>query len=179
MLAFITLQVGTADKIHHVPRGKFLGGSSGINYMAYVRPSAQDIDAWSKLGNAGWSWDELAPYYRKSQTLCMNPEPHLADPSGMTNVNYDSHGHDGPTRTAFPPRRNPGEDAFVAAFDKTTGIPRAKDPWNGAPLGMFSHLSTISPEHGYSRSYSASAYLRPNLHRPNLKVLIDIKTSEM
>ena len=51
-----------------VPRGKMLGGSSGINYMAYVRGHPGDFDAWAAGGAKGWSYDEVLPYFRKSET---------------------------------------------------------------------------------------------------------------
>lgn len=52
-----------------VPRGKVMGGSSSINGMAYVRGSKQDYDDWANLGNPGWSWNDLLPYFKKSEDL--------------------------------------------------------------------------------------------------------------
>jgi choline dehydrogenase-like flavoprotein len=52
-----------------MPRGKMLGGSSGINYLMYVRGSRKDYDGWRDLGNEGWGWDDLVPYFKKHQTL--------------------------------------------------------------------------------------------------------------
>lgn len=52
-----------------MPRGKLLGGSSGINYLMYVRGSKKDYDGWEALGNKGWGWDGLVPYFKKHQTL--------------------------------------------------------------------------------------------------------------
>ena len=49
------------------PRGKLLGGCSSINGMLYLRGQAQDYDTWAQLGNAGWSWDEVLPYFKKSE----------------------------------------------------------------------------------------------------------------
>ena len=51
------------------PRGKVMGGTSTINGMAYVRGNKQDFDDWAGLGNTGWSWKEVLPYYKKSQDL--------------------------------------------------------------------------------------------------------------
>ena len=53
-----------------VPRGKMLGGSSSINGMVYVRGQPQDYDVWRQLGNAGWSWDDVLPYFKKSEDSC-------------------------------------------------------------------------------------------------------------
>ena len=54
--------------MHHIPRGKLLGGSSGINYMMYVRGSLQDYNDWAELaGDEGWSADKMQAYMRKHQ----------------------------------------------------------------------------------------------------------------
>ena len=58
-----------------VPRGKMLGGSSSINYMAYVRGHPGDFDSWAKGGATGWSYDEVLPYFRKSCLLYTSPSP--------------------------------------------------------------------------------------------------------
>src|SRR3954463_4253990 len=65
-----------------VPRGKMLGGSSGINYMAYVRGHPGDFDAWAADGANGWSYDEVLPYFKKSEGLA---------PSGDVVIDADAH----------------------------------------------------------------------------------------
>src|SRR5438874_5761743 len=57
-----------------VPRGKMLGGSSGINYMMYVRGHPGDFDAWAEGGATGWGYQEVLPYFRKSEGLAQNGE---------------------------------------------------------------------------------------------------------
>src|ERR1700712_1746896 len=70
LITIICSQTASKDRVYHVPRGKILGGSSGINFMAYGRPCATDIDDWSeKLGISGWTWDDLLPYLKRSQKL--------------------------------------------------------------------------------------------------------------
>lgn len=164
-------QAGTNYRVHHVPRGKLLGGSSGINYMAYCRPAAQDIDLWENLGNKGWSWAELQPCYLRSESIDESGQGKPAQKSDIYNIHPDSHGHLGPVKTSFPYRREPYEDRMIDAFDEISGVSRPDDPWNGAPLGQYGRLSTVDREHGPSRSYSASAFLAPNLRRENLKIL--------
>ncbi len=78
---------GLRDRRMMVPRGKMLGGSSGINYMAYVRGHPGDFDAWSDGGAAGWAYDEVLPYFRKSEGLA---------PSGDIVVDFDAHNTEGP-----------------------------------------------------------------------------------
>ena len=70
-----------------VPRGKMLGGSSGINYMAYVRGHPGDFDEWAAGGAEGWSYDDVLPYFKKSEGLAT---------SGDVVIDGDAHNTDGP-----------------------------------------------------------------------------------
>jgi choline dehydrogenase-like flavoprotein len=82
-----------------MPRGKLLGGSSGINYLMYVRGSRGDYDGWESLGNKGWGWNGLAPYFRKHQTLDKTDNK-SGNPQFMPVAGGDEfHGHDGPIHT--------------------------------------------------------------------------------
>src|SRR5690349_3948205 len=78
---------GLRDGRMMVPRGKMLGGSSGINYMAYVRGHPGDFDAWADGGATGWGYDDLLPYFRKSEGLA---------PSGDIVVDFEAHNTEGP-----------------------------------------------------------------------------------
>src|SRR5215203_3333950 len=73
---------GLIDGRMMVPRGKMLGGSSGINYMAYVRGHPGDFDAWAAGGATGWSYDEVLPYFTKSEGLA---------PSGDIVIDANAH----------------------------------------------------------------------------------------
>src|SRR4029453_18341292 len=79
--------LGLMDGRMMVPRGKMLGGSSGLNYMAYVRGHPGDFDSWAAGGADGWSYEEVLPYFLKAEGFVNSPELH-ADP--------DVHGHNGP-----------------------------------------------------------------------------------
>src|SRR4051794_6849849 len=70
-----------------VPRGRMLGGSSGLNYMAYVRGHPGDFDAWAGGGAQGWAYDDVLPYFKKSEGF---------QPSGDIVVDPDVHNLDGP-----------------------------------------------------------------------------------
>jgi choline dehydrogenase len=65
----------TYDRPIAIPRGRVLGGTSSINAMLYVRGEARDYDGWAQLGNRGWSWDDVLPYFRKSENWEGSPAP--------------------------------------------------------------------------------------------------------
>ncbi|KAJ5800631.1 CAZyme family AA3 [Penicillium psychrosexuale] len=162
-------QAGNRDEVHHLPRGKLLGSSSAVNFMAYVRPSASDIDSWGEE-NAGWSWNDLEPYYLKHEDL-----QHLLNSTkNLVHLSSASHGQGGPLRLSMPPSPVPFEQSLFTGLEHTSGIPRPDDPYGGQNLGAFESLSNIDRTGGQvRRSYSASAYLIPALERPNLKVLTE------
>src|SRR5580765_2183270 len=66
--------LGLAERRMMMPRGKMLGGSSGINYMMYVRGNPGDFDAWAEGGATGWSYAEVLPYFKKSEGLAPSPD---------------------------------------------------------------------------------------------------------
>src|SRR5690349_21367638 len=98
------------------PRGRTLGGSSAINAMCYIRGHASDYDQWAKLGNTGWSYREVLPYFRKAENY---------EPGGN-----DYHGTGGPLNVAELRDPNPLGLAFVEAAVQA-GFPRTAD-FNGA-----------------------------------------------
>ena len=150
-----------------VPRGKMLGGSSGINYMAYVRGHPGDFDAWAAGGATGWSYDEVLPYFKKSEGLA---------PSGDIVIDADAHNTTGPLGVSVraPVLRAAQQfvDAAVAA-----GIPRGdyngRD--RGGPDGVVSLLQTTTRDGKRSSTYHAflegEAEQRPNLdgHLPRAR----------
>ncbi|KAI2706775.1 CAZyme family AA3 [Penicillium roqueforti] len=168
-------QAGNKDEIHHLPRGKLLGGSSAVNFMAYVRPSASDIDSWGEE-NAGWSWNDLEPYYLKHEDL-QHP---LNSTKNLVHLSSASHGQEGPIRLSMPPSPIPFEQSIFTGLENTSGIPRSDDPYGGQHIGAFESLSNIDRSGGQvRRSYSASAYLIPALERPNLKILTEASVSRI
>lgn len=94
------------------PRGKVLGGSSAINGMVYCRGNRDDYDHWARLGNPGWSWDDLLPYFKRSENNVRGAGPY--------------HGGDGPLVVSDPVVRHPSIIDFVEAA-RCTGIPRIDD----------------------------------------------------
>ena len=82
---------GLKDRRMMVPRGKMLGGSSGINYMAYVRGHPADFDAWAENGATGWSYDDVLPYFRKSEDLAPSNEISVDEAAHGTGGRRDGH----------------------------------------------------------------------------------------
>lgn len=83
-----------------IPQGRALGGSSAINAQAYVPPSKLTVDAWGSLGNEGWSWDTLAPYFRKSHTLTL-PDQSTCEHLRLDWVTDEIRGASGPVQVSF------------------------------------------------------------------------------
>ena len=93
--AFKTVpQKGLNGRQGYQPRGKVMGGSSSTNAMLYVRGNRWDYDHWASLGNAGWSYDEVLPYFKRAE----NSEPYGADAF---------HGFGGPLNVANPRSPSP------------------------------------------------------------------------
>jgi choline dehydrogenase len=134
------------------PRGKTLGGSSSINGLIYVRGQREDYDRWAADGNAGWSYDEVLPYFKRLEHAVGG------DPA--------YHGRDGPLWCSPIRRRHELIDAVVAGAGEL-GIAR-NDDFNGAVQegAGYYHLST---RRGW-RCSTAVAYLKPARQRRNLRV---------
>lgn len=140
------------DRRIHWPRGRLVGGSSSINSMIYMRGQAADYDHWRQLGNPGWSYESLLPYFRRSEANWRGADDH--------------HGADGPLRVDPPRSDNPLHDVFVEAGCEA-GYPR-RDDFNGAEQEGFGRYDyTI---HRGRRWSAATAYLHPALARPNLEL---------
>lgn len=169
-----TPQVGVSgkkEKEHHMVRGKMLGGSSGINYMMYVRGSDADYDDWATiLDDEAWSSKNMKQYMRKHQTLEPISEK-VVDRSTMPFVG-EHHGTDGPVRTSFNEWKLDIEDDVVKAADEVTGYTKKPmDPWSGDHNGFYHTLAAIgrSGTGKGKRSYAARGYLEKNAGRANLK----------
>jgi choline dehydrogenase len=135
------------------PRGKVLGGCSSINGMIYMRGQARDYDQWRQAGNRGWGWDNVLPYFRRSEDYV-----HGAD---------EVHGAGGEWRVEEMRLSWAILDAFRAAAAEV-GIPNTADFNRGdnAGCGYFQ----VNQRRGVRWS-TAKAFLRPAMARPNLKVL--------
>jgi choline dehydrogenase len=134
------------------PRGKMLGGSSSINGMIYIRGQAEDFDHWRQLGNRGWSYEDVLPYFRRSEDQARGPDAF--------------HGIGGPVAVTDPRFSLPIVEAFVRAAGQA-GVPLNSD-FNGARQEGVGNFQ-LTVRNG-RRSSAAVAYLRPVSKRPNLRV---------
>ncbi|TVY68843.1 Dehydrogenase citC [Lachnellula suecica] len=151
------------------PQGKALGGSSALNAEIFVAPSKAEIDEWGNLGNVGWNWTTLSPYYRKSHTLKL-PSKSNCKHLGIEWSDEDVRGTSGPIQASFPiGAEDPLSNAWIETF-KDINFPIKKDPYSGEAFGGYSNASSIDPV-TKTRSYAGSAYYAPNAQRLNLTVL--------
>jgi choline dehydrogenase len=148
-------QAGTADAVHLWPRGKVLGGSSVINAMAHVRGHRDNYDGWAASGAVGWSYDDLLPYFLRSETAPGR------DP--------DLRGSSGPLRVEPPKYETAGSRAFSRAVQQA-GFPVSEDISARNQVGLFRFDMNVVDGR---RQSAADAYLRPVLGRPNLDVIGD------
>jgi len=142
------------------PRGKTLGGSSSINAMLYVRGHKWDYDHWSELGNNGWSYDEILPYFKK------------AEHNEIHQNNF--HGQDGPLNVANIRHKNKPVDDFVETGSSVFGF---NEDFNGESQEGIGYYQTT--QKNGKRCSAAKAYLVPALERENLTVLTDTNVNKI
>jgi choline dehydrogenase len=136
-----------------VPRGRMLGGSSALNGMAFVRGQAQDFDTWAQMGNAGWSYDSVLPYFRRMENYQGGGEDRFR-------------GRDGPLRVTNPDPNDPFCAAVIKAAAEV-GIEHNPD-YNGARQdGIAMSQATIASGR---RMSTARCYLDPARKRRNLRI---------
>jgi len=138
------------------PRGRGLGGSSGINGMVFIRGHRTSYDAWPGLGAKGWGYDDLLPYFRRTESA-----PHR-DPA--------LRGHDGPMTVAPASPAHPVAMAGLTAAAEA-GHPAAGDISGGLEVGFGLPDLTIV---GGLRQNAADAYLGPAIDRPNLDIATNV-----
>ncbi len=144
-----------------IPRGKTLGGSSSINGMLYVRGNPLDYNTWSQLGNRGWSYESVLPYFRKSE--------HFEGDGDETR------GKGGPLNVAHMIEQHEICDAVIEAAERE-GYPRNPDYNNGHQEGFGYYQVTQKQGRRWS---TARAFLDPARARPNLQVETEAHVTEI
>jgi len=147
-------EAATDGRRLYVPRGRMLGGSSSLNGCAYVRGQAQDFDTWAQMGNSGWSYQDVLPFFKRMESY-----------EGDGNETY--RGHDGPLRITNPPVDLPLYRTIIEAAGEV-GIEPAHD-YNGASQdGIAMSQATIASGR---RQSTAHCYLDPIRKRTNLRIV--------
>ena len=150
------------NKPSYWPRGKVLGGSSSINAMVYVRGNPRDFDEWSELGNSGWSYNEVLPYFRKMESWQNGADTYR--------------GGDGPLKISeVSSQLHPLCDNFLSAA-KEIGIKLNSDMNGKWQDGVGNYQITT---HKGQRMSSSRAYLWPVISRTNLTVITNALASKI
>lgn len=152
---------GMANREIYWPRGKTLGGSSAINGLIYVRGQPEDYDRWAALGNPGWGWDDVLPYFIRSER----------NQRGASEYHGDA-GHLGVSDVGEPHEL---AEAFIRACEEA-GIPR-NDDFNGADQEGAGYYQ-LTTWKGF-RSSSAVGFLKPARGRSNLEVVTEAQATRV
>ena len=146
-------EASTGGRRIPVPRGRMLGGSSALNGLAFVRGQAQDFDTWAQMGNRGWSYADVLPYFKRMERYEDGGDDRFR-------------GRDGPLRVTNPPPRDPLFQALIRAAGEV-GIAYNPD-YNGARQdGIAMSQATIASRR---RMSTARCYLDPIRKRANLRI---------
>jgi choline dehydrogenase len=155
-------QAGFNGRKGFQPRGKVMGGSSSVNAMVYTRGNPLDYDNWSALGNQGWSYQEVLPYFKKSEhNECFGENAYR--------------GVNGPVNVCYLRSPSPLNQAFIQACNEQ-GIPFNPD-YNGAQQFGVSPAQ-VTQKDG-ERWNAARAYLDPHRHQANLHVISQAHASQI
>jgi choline dehydrogenase-like flavoprotein len=195
-----TSQPGLGGRSLPWPRGRVLGGTSALNFMAWNRGHRDDYDAWVTLGNSGWGWEDLLyvvlslesflslPFAMKYRVLiCRRPFFRRSE-----NFHPPSAAHQGYYKSAYDPEVNgtggPLHTSHIKQYGiahqywhdtlNTLGVESIPDSLAGANSGAWNMVCTLDPDR-QERSYSASAYYAPIAGRTNLHILTDATVLEI
>ncbi len=161
-------QDGLNGRASEVSAGASFGGGSTVNGMFLNRGAAEDYDAWEKLGNPGWGWKGILPYFKKSVTFSP-PGRMLREEYGATYDMIAAYGGDGPIQLSNPEWAFPGQKVQMAGW-KELGIGQATEGAGGNAVGMFWVPRAQDPVN-QTRSYAVTGHLDPALERDNFDVL--------
>src|SRR5271170_413208 len=147
---------GTAGRAIPYPRGRVLGGSSSINGLIYIRGQPEDFDHWAQLGNRGWGWDDVLPYFKQAENW-QGEESELHGKGGFL--------------TTSPMSERPAACQAIIDAGKEIGLEYRADV-NNLPPGAGDSIGWCQQTRGGRRRASAArTYLRPASKRPNLQVV--------
>ena len=149
---------GTNGRAIAYPRGRVLGGSSSINGLIYIRSQPEDYDHWAQLGNRGWGWDDVLPFFKRAEK--------------WTGEAAEIHGTGGHLTTS-PMTEQPTACQAIIEAAQELGLEYRIDV-NNLPRGAGDSIGWCQQTRGGRRRASAAAtYLRPAKKRPNLQIITD------
>jgi Choline dehydrogenase and related flavoproteins len=154
-------QSGLNGRSLNYPRGKVMGGCSSINGMIYMRGQSKDYDHWRQLGNIGWSWDDVLPYFKKSEDNFSGSD--------------DFHGKGGEWRVDEQRLHWSVLDDFQDATAEA-GIPKILDFNSGNNFGV--SYFRVNQKNGF-RLNTVKAFLKPIEKRKNLKIFKDCEVENL
>jgi choline dehydrogenase len=147
---------GTNGRAIAYPRGRVLGGSSSINGLIYIRGQPEDYDHWAQLGNRGWGWDDVLPFFKRAER--------------WTGETAEIHGTEG-NLTTSPMTEQPKACHAIIQAAEQLGLEYRADV-NNLPRGAGDSIGWCQQTRGGRRRASAAAtYLRPAKKRPNLQIV--------
>jgi choline dehydrogenase len=157
-------QPGLNGRSIDIARGKVLGGSSAVNAMIYIRGNRRDFDGWTQFGNGGWTYKEVLPYFKKSETYHGPWSWYHGDNGPVSVINYQT-----PSEVSH---------AFVEAAAEL-GATRKYNDFNGATqeagAGFYQSTRTVDGV----RVTAASAFIKPILGRKNLRLLPQVRATRL
>ncbi|KAF7510892.1 hypothetical protein GJ744_005722 [Endocarpon pusillum] len=171
-----TPQVNLNDWVVTQARGKGLGGSSSINFQALTFASRNDIDDWKRLGNDGWSYNDLVPYYKKFEDY-QPPPSDVAKDASAEYINASANGDGGPIRGSFAPFYNDIQKAWTPTY-QNLGIGADGDMRDGIALGGYTNRMSQNQE-DHTRSYAGNRYYKPNAREPGLKLPTEARVNNI
>ncbi|RPD66362.1 alcohol oxidase [Lentinus tigrinus ALCF2SS1-7] len=177
---FVTApQRGLNNGVVQYPRGKMLGGSSGLNFMAWDRASVKEYDAWQELGAEGWNWKSLLPYLKKVETVSPPTSSQLFP--GATEIpetTFDEfRGRSGPLQASYNVFYTNITTPYVETVNRM-GIPTNSDPYSGNGTDIYNTQLSVDRSNG-KRSYSANTYYRDDQDKPNLTVFLATQATKL
>ncbi|KAL8897572.1 MAG: hypothetical protein Q9207_007153 [Kuettlingeria erythrocarpa] len=151
-----------------MPQGRVLGGGSILNAMCWNRGGQDDYNAWAALGNPGWDWEGMLPYFIKSETYT---PVYSSDIAREYSINYNPsvHGFSGPVQVSYPRYFYPQSTNLFAALNYL-GIPTQFDPNDGSSAGAAFIPTDLDPRN-QTRSDARRTYYDPYVLRPNFHVI--------
>ncbi|KAI8715336.1 hypothetical protein NCS52_01041000 [Fusarium sp. LHS14.1] len=164
------------DQYMEIPQGKAIGGSSILNGLCWTRGPASDYDGWEKLGNKGWSWNDMLPYFKKSENFKANAYKKDADALRI-HPDLSMHGSNGPVHVSYP-RYFYNQSINVLDGFSELGIPIIDDPNNGTAAGAMLIPSSMHPTN-QTRSDAREAHFNVADRRSNLHVATGLTATRL